>query len=186
MTTYDGPDVRDCVACSDLVDGRTKIVNGRGAEDARLAIVGEAPGRFEDEAGRPFVGRSGEILEASLLEFGVDPAAVRITNCVRCRPPDNRDPRVGERSNCRGHLEREVASVDPAVVLTLGRVPAQELLGRPVAVTKEVNSVKTVDLGGKPRSVVVGLHPAATLYDRSTRPVFEEALDHAIELAGVD
>lgn len=185
MTTYDGPDVRDCVACSDLVDGRTKIVNGRGAEDARLAIVGEAPGRFEDEAGRPFVGRSGEILEASLLEFGVDPAAVRITNCVRCRPPDNRNPYVGERRNCRAHLDNELSAVDPSVVLTLGRVPTLELTGEVVTVTDRAGDVIDHEIAGRTRHLVIGLHPAATLYNRSTRPIFDAALEQAIELAGL-
>lgn len=177
------PDVGECTRCPALVDSRAQIVNGRGDPGAALLLVGEAPGRFEDEAGRPFVGRSGALLEAALEERGRDPDAVRITNLVRCRPPDNRDPHVEERRNCRGHLEAEVAAVDPAVVLALGRVPSSALLDRPVRVSEEVATTAEVDLGGRTRTLVVGLHPAAVLYDRTKVGAFEEALEKALRLA---
>ena len=179
------PDVETCTKCPELVACRTKIVNGRGDPSANLALVGEAPGRFEDETGVPFVGRSGELLDEALVDLGVDPAMVRITNCVRCRPPDNRNPRVGERQNCRGHLDTELEAIDPSVVLTLGRVPTQELLGEPITVTELVGEVRELPIAGSTRQLVIGLHPAATLYDRTKRPAFEEALTRAIELAGL-
>ncbi|MFW6448479.1 MAG: uracil-DNA glycosylase [Halobacteriota archaeon] len=179
------PDVHACTRCPALVEGRTRIVNGRGDDDASLVLVGEAPGREEDDAGRPFVGRSGRLLESALLAHDVEPATVRITNLVRCRPPDNRDPHVAERANCRDHLERELALVDPAVVLTMGRIPTQELLGGSMKVTEAVGSIETVELGGATRTVVVGLHPAATLYDRTKTAAFEAALERALDLAGL-
>ncbi len=177
------PDVHDCTRCPALVDSRSRIVNGRGDPDAALLLVGEAPGRYEDEAGRPFVGRSGELLEAALEARGRDPNAVRITNLVRCRPPDNRDPHVDERANCRPHLEAEVAAVDPRVVLALGRVPASALLGRSVTVSAAVGTTATVDLGGTERTLVIGYHPAAMLYDRSKEDAFEAALETALDIA---
>ncbi len=106
------------------------IVNGVGPADADLLFVGEAPGANEDEQGEPFVGRSGDVLDAGLRDAGLDRGDVRITNCVRCRPPDNRDPRNGELANCRDYLETEIDRVDPEVVVTLGKVPAEHLLDR--------------------------------------------------------
>lgn len=183
MIERDGIAVTECTLCSDLVDSRSQIVNGRGDPEADLVLVGEAPGRVEDVEGVPFVGRSGEILEDLLADLGVSSEAVRITNCVRCRPPDNRDPRVEHRRNCRGHLDYEIGQIDPTVLLTLGRVSATELLGESIAVTEQAGEIHEIDIAGERRQLVIGLHPAATLYDRSTRPTFEVALERAIELA---
>lgn len=179
------PCVDECTRCQALVQSRTQIVNGDGPVDAALMLVGEAPGQREDEAGVPFVGRSGTLLDEALANHGLDRSDVRITNCVRCRPPDNRDPHVGERTNCRSYLEAELAAVDPAVVLPLGRVPAQELLDRDVQVTSEAGEIQQRDLGGKRRTVVIGLHPAAILYDRSKRDPFETSLTRALKRAGL-
>lgn len=180
------PDVRECVRCPALVESRTRIVNGDGQSDASLLLIGEAPGRAEDDAGKPFVGRSGAVLESALEARGLDRSIVRITNCVRCRPPENRDPRTIELSNCRSFLDHEIAVVDPRVVLTLGRVPAEQILERRVKVTDEAGTVVEVALGGARRTVVIGLHPAATLYNATLSDQFEAALDRGIDLAALD
>lgn len=180
----DDPAVRACTRCGDLVANRMQIVNGRGDREADLAIVGEAPGSQEDLEGEPFVGRSGAILEESLGDLGVDPSHVRITNLIRCRPPENRDPYVAERENCFPYLEYELRLVDPAVVIALGRIPAQALIDPSMLVTDRVGEVVPVHLGGRERQAVVGLHPAATLYDRSKQAAFEGALERAVDLAG--
>jgi uracil-DNA glycosylase family 4 len=182
----DGLEVTDCEACPDLCESRSRIVNGVGPADADLLFVGEAPGANEDAEGEPFVGRSGDVLTEALRDRGLARRDVRITNCVRCRPPDNRDPRAGELANCRGYLEREVDLVDPELVVTLGKVPAEHLLERSVAVTKEAGTVHDARLGGESRRVLVCVHPAATLYDRSQEDTFADALDEAIALAGLD
>lgn len=179
----DDPAVTACERCTDLVSCRTQIVNGRGDVAAPLVIVGEAPGQQEDAAGVPFVGRSGELLDAAIEACGVEPGDVRITNTVRCRPPENRDPYVGERRNCRDHLDNELAVVDPAVVLALGRIPAQELTGESLSVTDRAGEVVPLDIGGERRLLVIGLHPAATLYDRTKTDAFEDALKTALGLA---
>ncbi|APE96396.1 uracil-DNA glycosylase [Halodesulfurarchaeum formicicum] len=175
-------DVTDCKRCADLVESRSQIVNGVGPGDADLLFVGEAPGEQEDIEGEPFVGRSGEILDSVLAEYGLDRETVRITNAVKCRPPENRDPTATELANCRPHLEREVAGVDPAVIVTLGKVPSEHLLGRSVAVTNEAGSVESITIDGTAYRVLIGLHPAATLYDPSTRETFEAVIDEATEL----
>ncbi|WP_336036107.1 uracil-DNA glycosylase [Halobacterium yunchengense] len=180
----DGLAVTACERCSDLVESRSRIVNGDGPADAAVLFVGEAPGATEDAEGKPFVGRSGDVLDDELRDAGLARADVRITNCVRCRPPENRDPTSEELANCRPYLEREVELVDPEVVVTLGKVPGEHLLGRDVAVTSETGSVERVDLGGEPRDVLVCLHPAATLYDRSQAEAFTRTIEKAATMAG--
>ncbi|MGB9930431.1 uracil-DNA glycosylase [Haloarcula amylolytica] len=181
MEQMDGLDVVGCERCDELCRSRSRIVNGVGPADADLLFVGEAPGANEDEQGEPFVGRSGDVLDEALREAGLDRGDVRITNCVRCRPPDNRDPRKGELANCRDYLETEIDRVDPEVVITLGKVPAEHLLERDVAVTGEAGDVFDVAIAGQPRRVLVSVHPAATLYDPSQRETFESALTTAAE-----
>jgi DNA polymerase len=183
MPTIEGPDVVACERCPALCESRSRIVNGVGPDDADLLFVGEAPGGNEDAQGEPFVGRSGSVLDDGLRAVGLERSAVRITNCARCRPPENRDPRKGELANCREHLDREVAAVDPGVVVTLGKVPAEHLLDRSVTITSEVGSVEKADVGGTSRRLLLCLHPAATLYDRSQEEAFEDALERAASLA---
>jgi uracil-DNA glycosylase family 4 len=185
MNAMDGLCVTDCERCPALVESRSRIVNGVGPDDADLLFVGEAPGQHEDEGGEPFVGRSGDVLDDALAEAGFLREAVRITNCVRCRPPENRDPHAEELANCRSYLEREIDRVDPAVVVTLGKVPAEHLLDRSVAVTNEAGSVADARLAGESRRVLLSVHPAATLYDRSQQETFEHAIREAVDLAGL-
>jgi len=184
MVETDGPDVTACERCPALVESRSRIVNGVGPDDAALLFVGEAPGANEDEQGEPFVGRSGSVLDDALRDAGLARADVRITNCVRCRPPENRDPHAEELDNCAEFLESEIESVDPDLIVTLGKVPGERLLGRSIAVTKEAGSVVDARLGGESRRVLVCLHPAATLYDRSQRDGFDDAIAKAADLAG--
>jgi DNA polymerase len=184
MVETDGPDVAACERCPALVESRSRIVNGVGPDDAAILFVGEAPGANEDEQGEPFVGRSGSVLDDALRDAGLARSDVRITNCVRCRPPENRDPHVEELDNCAEFLEREIESVDPDLIVTLGKVPGERLLDRSVAVTKEAGSVVDARIGDESRRVLVCLHPAATLYDRSQREAFDAAIAKAADLAG--
>ncbi len=177
--------VTGCERCPELVDSRSRIVNGVGPDDADLLFLGEAPGAKEDEGGEPFVGRSGSVLDDALREAGLARADVRITNCVRCRPPDNRDPTSDELSNCRGYLARELELVDPELVVTLGKVPSQHLLDRGVAITNESGSVVDARVGDASYRVLLSVHPAATLYDRSQREGFFETIARAADLSGL-
>lgn len=180
----DGPVVTECERCPELVEARSRIVNGTGPEDAELLIVGEGPGESEDREGEPFVGRSGAELDEKLRDHGIDREATRITNCVRCRPPENRDPTKEELENCRGYLEREIELVDPELIMTVGKVPSEHLLGRDVAVTKEAGSVEDCRLGGTARRVLISVHPAAMLYDRSQEETFDATVEQAASLIG--
>ena len=176
--------VEECTRCPALVESRSRIVNGAGPTDADLVFVGEAPGANEDAEGEPFVGRSGTVLDGALRDAGLAREDVRITNCVRCRPPENRDPTSEELANCRGYLAEELARLDPDLVVTLGKVPSEHLLDRSVAVTTEAGEVFDARVGEVAVRLLVCVHPAATLYDRSQEETFEATVRRAAELAG--
>ncbi len=181
----DGLDVNSCEHCPALVESRGQIVNGAGPADADLVFVGEGPGETEDQHGEPFVGRSGDVLNEALQDVGVRRDEVRITNCVRCRPPDNRDPSTGELSNCRGYIETEINRIDPTLIITLGKVPSEHLLNRSVKITAESGDIVDARIAGVSRRVLLSVHPAATLYDRSQRDGFFETIGRASELSGI-
>lgn len=181
----EGLEVTACERCPELCESRSRIVNGVGPADAALVFVGEAPGAREDDQGEPFVGRSGSVLDDALRDVGLARRDVRITNCVRCRPPQNRDPRVEELENCREYLESEIRQLDPELLVTLGKVPSEHLLDRSVGVTSEAGEVFDVRVGDATYPLMVSVHPAATLYDRSQEDTFEDAIREAAELAGV-
>lgn len=185
MADFDGLCVGDCDQCSALTDSRSQIVNGVGPADAELLFVGEGPGAEEDAQGEPFVGRSGDVLDDALRAAGVLRDEVRITNCIRCRPPDNRDPTTEELGNCRPFLEGEVNTLDPELIVTLGKVPSRHLLGRSVAITREAGSVVDARVGGQTRRILLSVHPAATLYDRSQREGFFEGIELAASITGL-
>ncbi len=113
-------EVRSCTRCR-LAEGRTRAVPGEGDPDTEVVFVGEGPGFNEDREGRPFVGRAGGLLVRLLASIGWRREDVFITNVVKCRPPDNRDPEPDEIAACAPFLRRQLEVLDPAVVVTLGR-----------------------------------------------------------------
>ena len=175
-----------CERCDELVESRSRIVNGVGTGSLGIVFVGEAPGADEDAQGEPFVGRSGEVLTEKLAELGVSRDEVRITNSVRCRPADNRDPRVGELENCRPYLVAEIDTLDPDVVCTLGRVPTTNLVDGVGAMREVVGDELRVEIGAKERLVVPCYHPAAMLYDRSKEETIDETLARVVGIARSD
>lgn len=183
MEHMDGLEVHDCPLCQDLVESRRQIVNGTGPVDADLMFVGEAPGGQEDREGEPFVGRAGSVLDDALRDRGLARADVRITNCIRCRPPENRDPTTTELENCRRYLEREIDTVNPDLIVALGKVPSEHLLQRDVSVTSEAGTIHEHQLGSETRRILVSVHPAASFYDRSQEETFERAMDEAVAIA---
>lgn len=124
-----GAACRACRACS-LADGRQQVVVSRGDPRARLMVIGEGPGAQEDATGQPFVGRAGQLLDRMLESVAIDSNRdAYICNVVKCRPPDNRRPTSEEIAACRGWLERQIALVDPAVILLAGATAVEGLLG---------------------------------------------------------
>ena len=120
---------RGCTACPELAATRRQVVPGAFPAGARLLVLGEAPGAQEDERGLPFVGRSGQLLDALLAEVGADRADVGVLNTVQCRPPGNRPPTRAESATCRGWTSRQLELAAPAVVVALGLSAARWFLG---------------------------------------------------------
>jgi DNA polymerase len=151
-----------CTRCP-LASGRTQVVFGEGDPAADLMVVGEGPGRDEDLQGRPFVGRSGQLLDRLLLEeAGLARHEVYIANVVKCRPPNNRDPLPDEIAACRPYLEQQVALIGPAVVITLGNFASKTLLGTTEGITRLRG--QSYPYPGAPGTVIVPtFHPAAAL-----------------------
>ena len=173
--------VTECQDCPQLVESRTQIVNGVGPEHAEIMFVGEAPGKNEDESGEPFVGQSGTELDKALENAGITREQIRITNTVRCRPPDNRDPKAEERDNCFSYLQAEIEHVDPELIIPVGKVPSEQLLQRDVAVTKEAGETDTVEYNNTTYTVLISVHPAAMLYDRSLEDTFYSTIKQGVE-----
>lgn len=147
-----------CTDCS-LSEGRTNVVFSSGSADASLMVVGEGPGRQEDEQGIPFVGRSGQLLARLLGEIGLDRGDVYIANVVKCRPPHNRDPGQDEIDACKPYLRRQIELVDPAVVVTVGNFSSKLLLGTTTGITR----LRGTAYEWWGRYLVPTFHPAAAL-----------------------
>ena len=153
-----------CQACG-LAPNRKLSVPGEGAPDSEVMFIGEGPGFFENEQGRPFVGQAGKLLDELLAKVGLVRAQVFITNVVKCRPPGNRDPLPEELTACNHYLERQIAAIDPRVIVTLGRF----------SMAKFLPNVKISDVHGqscwvKGRLIVPMYHPAAALHQPTLKP----------------
>jgi DNA polymerase len=156
-------EVRDCTRCR-LHEGRTKAVPGEGDPDTEVVFVGEGPGFNEDREGRPFVGRAGGLLVQLLASIGWRRDQVFITNVVKCRPPDNRDPLPDEIAACAPYLERQLRILDPALVVTLGRHSMGEFM--PGARIGQMHGMsKPIDpaTGARDALAFAMYHPAAAL-----------------------
>jgi uracil-DNA glycosylase family 4 len=148
-----------CTRCP-LAEHRTQVVFGVGDPDADLLFVGEAPGRDEDIQGEPFVGRSGQLLDRLVLEeMGVDRSRFYIANVVKCRPPENRDPRPDEIASCRPFLDSQLELIAPRVVVTLGNFATRLLLETDLGITKVRG--RSYPMGAF--QLVPTYHPAAAL-----------------------
>ena len=152
---------QSCTRCP-LANGRTTVVFGEGDPGAGLMVVGEGPGHEEDIQGRPFVGRSGQLLDRLLLEeAGLERRQVYIANVVKCRPPGNRDPEPAEIDACRPFLEQQVDLIGPRVILTLGNFATRVLLGTKQGITQLRGNV--YQFRGDATQLVPTFHPAAAL-----------------------
>jgi DNA polymerase len=152
--------VRDCRACA-LRAGCSQTVFGVGNTQADLLVIGEAPGADEDRQGEPFVGRAGQLLNAMLQAMGFKREAVFIANIVKCRPPENRDPKVEEALQCQAYLLRQIELIQPRVILAVGRIAAQNLLKTDITVGKLRGRVHA--FGERRIPLVVTYHPAYLL-----------------------
>ncbi|MCO5177447.1 MAG: uracil-DNA glycosylase [Thermomicrobiales bacterium] len=155
--------VRTCTRC-ELCRGRTNAVPGQGAADAEIMFIGEAPGYNEDKQGLPFIGAAGKFLNELLESINLSRETVFITNVVKCRPPGNRDPLPDEIEACYPYLERQIETIDPMVIVTLGRY----------SMSRWFPNERISRIHGQPkrvgeRVIVPMYHPAAALHQGSLR-----------------
>ena len=156
-------EVSTCTKC-ELCKGRTKSVPGEGNLHAKIMFIGEGPGFHEDRQGRPFVGPAGQFLDELLASINLKRADVFITNVVKCRPPGNRDPLPAEINACNNYLERQIAALNPQVIVTLGRFSMAKFFG----------GEKISTIHGRARKIdgricIAMYHPAAGLHQQSLK-----------------
>jgi uracil-DNA glycosylase family 4 len=162
--------IKGCTKCP-LADSRTNFVFGTGNPQAKLMLIGEAPGREEDLQGKPFVGAAGRLLDRMLAAIQFQREDVFIANILKCRPPENRDPRPDEIEICKPYLFEQIRLIAPKIILALGRISAQNLLetksalGQLRGIFHDFNGIK----------LMVTYHPAALLrYQQYKRPTWED------------
>ena len=160
--------IRTCTLCP-LHKTRTNAVPGEGPETARVMFVGEAPGAREDESGRPFVGRSGELLNEMMQEIGLSRDEVFITSILKSRPPKNRTPTKAEINTCRPYLEKQIAIINPKIVVLLGGVAISSLIGPWKLSEAHGKFYETED-----RTYFMTYHPAAALRFPKTKTAMKE------------
>lgn len=153
-------EARACTRCR-LHSTRTQVVFGTGDRHARWMVIGEAPGADEDRLGEPFVGRAGQLLNEMLRAVGLSREEVYIANIVKCRPPQNRDPKPDESGSCAEYLNRQIMLVRPHLILAVGRIAAQNLLADDSPVGRLRGRVRQHAPTSTP--VVVTYHPAYLL-----------------------
>jgi len=170
-------EVRTCTKCP-LHLSRTIAVPGEGDSNAKLMFVGEAPGYHEDLEGRPFVGAAGKLLTKMIEQtLGMKRENVYITNIVKCRPPDNRDPAPLEIETCTPYLVRQLSIVKPQIVSSLGRHSTIYFLSKAGIVARGILSVRgkvyEFQSGSRTFSLIPTIHPAAALYDPKNMKILE-------------
>lgn len=173
-------EVSRCEKCA-LYETRTQTVFGVGNASADWLVIGEAPGADEDRLGEPFVGRAGKLLDAMLKAIDLDRAStVYISNILKCRPPNNRDPLPDEVASCSDYLRRQISHIRPKIILAVGRIAAQNLLQSSMALSKMRGVVHRYP--GTQIPVVVTYHPAYLLRSPSEKRGAWEDLKFAVSV----
>jgi len=163
-------DVRGCPLCK-LARTRKNAVPGEGQISAKIMFIGEAPGRSEDEKGKPFVGAAGRILDNLLKKAGIERSQVFVTNMVKCRPPNNRVPEEDELVACRPYLDRQIALIKPKVICILGRTAYSSILG---GTSITAHRGRIIERSGQ--KYFSTFHPAAVIYNKNLRSTLEADL----------
>ena len=170
----------NCQLCPLATQGRTNVVFGSGNPDAKLMIIGEAPGQTEDMKGLPFVGRSGALLDKIFTIIGFERKDIYISNVVKCRPPKNRAPTNEEISQCKKILlENQIKIIDPHVICTLGAIATNALLNTQLPMTNLRGTIQTYNN----IPTLVTYHPAYILRQPKALPLLFQDLEKAYNLS---
>lgn len=157
-------EVASCTRCS-LHKTRTQTVFSRGNPKAKLMIIGEAPGFYEDQKGQPFVGKAGSLLNKMMHSIGMTEQDIYIANVLKCRPPNNRDPALEEISQCSSYLTRQIKLIEPHLILALGRFSGQFLLDKPLPLKQLRDTLHRYEN----TPFIVSYHPAYLLRNPSDK-----------------
>lgn len=180
-------EVNACKRCG-LWRNRRKPVLGDGDINASIVFIGEAPGYWEDIKGKPFVGSAGKLLDEILMENSISRDEVYITNIVKCRPPENRDPHPDEIAACSDYLERQLDLIRPRIIMTLGRHSTAYIFSRAgipfKSISKAQGKIYEVNFWGRKVYVVPSYHPAAALYNLKLREDIKSAIRLIKRLTG--
>jgi len=178
-------EIKRCTKCS-LWKKRTNAVPGEGNYQAEIMFIGEAPGRYEDLQGRPFVGAAGKLLTSLIEDIGLTRADVYITNVVKCRPPNNRDPKPEEISACSPYLVRQISLIKPKLLVTLGRHSTKFILEKigvkASGITKVRGTLFEGEINGVPVKVLPTYHPAAALYNPALKDTLQADFRKILEI----
>lgn len=191
MVSDPTPFIHLCRRCS-LAEGRTNVVRGEGPIPAKVMLLGEAPGELEDQQGRPFIGKSGQLLRDTLEANGINPTTCYITNSVKSHPPKNRKPKVSELTACSSWLKMEIAVVKPEVIVALGETALRALFGSGKKAkygalgVEDARRREDLSLGGmdNPTRVLACYHPAAALRSPRFLSGFVRDIERLAELLG--
>jgi len=165
--------IRSCKLCK-LSISRINAVPGEGNPKALVLFIGEAPGATEDKMGRPFVGSAGKLLDDLLKSIGLDRGKVYVTNLVKCRPPNNRDPEPDEISSCSPYLEAQIAIINPKIIVTLGKHSTIYMLNKLNINVTSISKVRGKFYKWNNILIFPTYHPAAALYNPNLREVLEK------------
>jgi len=163
-------EVVGCSLCK-LSRSRKNAVPGDGQTSAKIIFIGEAPGKNEDEKGRPFIGVAGRILDEALQKAGIERSQVFITNIVKCRPPGNRIPEDDERAACSLYLDRQISLIAPRIICILGATAYSSILGG-----KSITQNRGKIIKRKGQKYLITIHPAAAIYNKNLRHALEDDL----------
>ncbi len=163
-------EVVGCSLCK-LSRSRKNAVPGDGQTSAKIIFIGEAPGKNEDEKGRPFIGIAGRILDEALQKAGIERSQVFITNIVKCRPPGNRIPEDDERAACSLYLDRQISLIAPRIICILGATAYSSILGG-----KSITQNRGKIIKRKGQKYLITIHPAAAIYNKNLRHALEDDL----------
>jgi len=170
-------EILECKKCR-LWSGRKNAVPGEGPLNAKIMLIGEAPGRMEDLEGRPFVGAAGKLLTKLLSDIGLSREEVYITNLIKCRPPQNRDPLPDEIEACSPYLDRQIRLLMPKIIVTLGRHSTKYILSKCGMRVSSIGQVRgkvfLMKLNNSLIKVIPTYHPAVALYNPKMKIFLEE------------
>ncbi len=165
--------IKKCTLCP-LHLTRKNAVPGDGNRNARIMFIGEAPGKNEDEAGKPFVGKAGQFLDFALSDAGLERKDVYITNVVKCRPPNNRDPKDEEIEACSPYLDEQIKEIKPGVICTLGKFATSYILSSYGFDMEPISRIhgRIYNVPVAMVKIIPMYHPAATIYNPALKEQF--------------